>query len=114
MALNGADGAIHVGYRLVLSGLANQHLAVLGESHDGRGGTGSLGVGDDLCLAAFQNRDHRVGGSQVNTYCTSHSGVHPVVLILRRIVVVSHRAFSVNDSTHALQYPEFFSLVKSS
>ncbi len=72
VALDGRDGAVDVGDVLALGGLADQHLAVLGERDDGRRGPRALGVGDDGGLSALQDRDHRVGGTQVDSYCTSH------------------------------------------
>ena len=72
MALDGADGAVNVGHCLVLGRLPDEDFTVLGEGHDGRGGAGSLCVGDNLCFSAFQDGDAGVGGAEVNTYCASH------------------------------------------
>ena len=72
VSLDGADGAVNVGDRLVLCGLTDQNLAVLSEGYDGRRGACALGVGDNSCLAALEHRHHRVRGSKVNTYCASH------------------------------------------
>src|SRR5699024_8617259 len=44
VALDGADGAVNVGDRLVLCGLTDQNLAVLSEGYDGRRGACALGV----------------------------------------------------------------------
>ena len=73
VALDGANGAVNIGDRLVLGGLANENFAVLGKSHDGRGGAGTLGVSDNGCLATFQHGYNRVGGTKVNSYCASHN-----------------------------------------
>ena len=75
-ALDRTDGAVDVGHRLVLGGLADQHLAVARERDDGRRGTGALGVGDDDRVATFQYRDDGVGGPEVDSDRTSH-GVPP-------------------------------------
>ena len=56
-ALDRPDGAVDVGDRLALGDLADEHLAVLGERDDGRGGARALGVGDDRGLAALQDGD---------------------------------------------------------
>ena len=72
VALDGADGAVDVGHSLVLRGLANQDLAVLRESDDGRGGAGALRVSDHNRLAALEDGDDRVRGAKVNTNCTCH------------------------------------------
>jgi hypothetical protein len=70
--LHRADGAVDVGDGLALGDLADQHLAVLGEGHDGRGRPGALGVRDDGGLAALQDRDDGVGRPQVDTDRTCH------------------------------------------
>ena len=54
VALDRADGPVDVGDGLALGDLADQHLAVLGEGDDGRGGPRALGVRDDGGLAALQ------------------------------------------------------------
>lgn len=72
VALDGADGAVHVRDRLALGHLADEDLAVLGEGDDGRRGPGALGVGDDGGLAAFQNADDGVSGAQVDADRTCH------------------------------------------
>ncbi|MPM38574.1 hypothetical protein SDC9_85203 [bioreactor metagenome] len=72
VALHRADRTVDVGHRLTLGDLADQDLAALGEGDDGRGRTGTLGVRDDRRLAALEDSDDRVGGAEVDTYCTSH------------------------------------------
>ena len=71
-ALDGADRAIRVGNCLALGYLADQDLAGLGERHDRRRGAVALGVGDDDRLPAFQDAYHRVGGSEIDSYCFWH------------------------------------------
>ena len=72
VALDGGDGAVDVGDGLALRGLADEHLAVLGEGHDRRGRAEAFGVGDDGGLSTLEDGDHRVGGSEVDSYCSSH------------------------------------------
>src|SRR5699024_12708395 len=72
VARDRADGAVDVGDRLVLRRLADEDLAVLGERDDRRGRARALGVGDDRGVAALEDRDGRVGGAEVDAYCTSH------------------------------------------
>ena len=55
MALDRADGAVGVGDGLALGDLADEHLAVLGERDDRRGGAAALGVGDDGGFATFED-----------------------------------------------------------
>ncbi|ELP44522.1 putative NAD-specific glutamate dehydrogenase [Mycobacterium avium subsp. paratuberculosis S5] len=71
--LDRTDGAVDVGHRLVLGGLADEHLAVAGERDDGRGGPRALGVGDDDGVTALEDCDDGVGGPEVDTDRTSHS-----------------------------------------
>ncbi len=70
VALDRGDGAVDVGDGLALGGLADQHLAVLGEGDDGRGGAEALGVGDDGGLATLEDGHDGVGGAEVDTYCS--------------------------------------------
>ena len=72
VALDGANGPVDVGDGLVLRGLADENLSVLGECDDRRGRAGTLGVGDDLRLATLKYGNHRVRGAEVDTYCTRH------------------------------------------
>src|SRR5690606_28789747 len=73
VSLDGCDGAVDVGDRLALRGLADEGLAVLGECDDGWGGAEAFGVRDDGGFSTFKYRHHRVGGSQVDSYCSSHA-----------------------------------------
>ena len=72
LTLDRTDGPVDVGHRLVLGGLADQHLAVARERDDGRRGAGALGVGDDDGVATLQYRDDGVGGPEVDSDRTSH------------------------------------------
>ena len=74
VALDGADRTVDVGHGLTLRDLPDQDFATLGESDDRRGRTRAFGVGDDCGLAALKNGDDRVGGAEVDAYCTSHEG----------------------------------------
>ena len=49
---------------------ADEHLAVLGEGDDRGRGAEALGVRDDGGLAALEHCDDRVGGAEVDAYCT--------------------------------------------
>ena len=70
--LHGADGPVRVGDGLALGHLADEDLAGLGEAHHRRGGTPTLGVRDHDGLTRLQHTDHRVGGSQVDSYGLGH------------------------------------------
>ena len=72
LPLDRTDGPVDVGHRLVLGGLADEHLAVARERDDRRGGAGALGVGDDDGVATLQYRDDGVGGPEVDSDRTSH------------------------------------------
>jgi hypothetical protein len=79
VALDRADGPVDVGDGLALGDLADEHLAVLAERDDRRGGPATLGVRDDGRLSALEDGDGRVGGAQVDSDRTCH-GDSPVVL----------------------------------
>ena len=53
VALHRANSAVNVSNCLVLSRLPDENFTILGESNDGRGGAGSLRVGDNLRFSAF-------------------------------------------------------------
>ncbi len=72
VALDRANGAVHVGDRLALGHLADEHLAVLGEGDDGRRGPRALGVRDDGGLATLQNADDRVRRAEVDADRACH------------------------------------------
>jgi hypothetical protein len=65
-AFDGVDGAFGIGDRLPLGGVADQDVALVGESdHAGRDPVALL-VGNDLDLAALHHRHHRVRRAQVD------------------------------------------------
>ena len=72
VALDARDGAVDVGDGLALRGLADEHLAVLGERDDGRGRAEAFGVRDDLGLAALEHAHDGVRGSEVDSNSTCH------------------------------------------
>src|SRR5437660_539701 len=62
----GVDGGLAAGQ------LAHQALSRLGEGDDGRCGPATFGIWNDDRLAGLHDRDHRVGGAQVDAYCLCH------------------------------------------
>ena len=72
VALDGGDGAVNVGDGLALGDLANQDLTGLGEGDDRGGRASAFSVGDDSGLAAFEDGDSGVGGTEVDADCTCH------------------------------------------
>ena len=66
VALDRADRAVDVGDGLALGDLADEDLAVLGERDDAGRGARALGVRDDLRLAAGEDGDDGVGGTEVD------------------------------------------------
>ncbi len=72
-ALDRVDGVLGVRHRLPLCRLPHQPLAGLGKGHNGRSGTVTLAVGDDLGLAAFHNGHHGIGGAQIDANNLCHS-----------------------------------------
>src|SRR5690606_37610607 len=72
VALDGGDGAVDVRHRLALRGLADEHLAVFREGHDGRSRAKALGVRDDLGLTAFEHGDDGVRRSEVDSNSSCH------------------------------------------
>ena len=72
VALDGGDGAVNVGDGLALGDLANQDLTGLGEGDDRGGRASAFSVGDDSGLAAFEDGDSGVGGTEVDVDCTCH------------------------------------------
>src|SRR5207237_1000519 len=52
--------------------LAHQALSRFGKGDDGRRGPATFGIWNDDRLAGFHDRDHRVGGAQVDAYCLCH------------------------------------------
>ena len=72
-ALDGVEGVARVGDRLTLGGLAHRHFVVLGEGHDGRGGTVAFAVLDDPGLAALHDGHAGIGGTQVDADDLAHN-----------------------------------------
>ena len=70
--LDGRDGVLGVGDGLVLSRLADDSLAILAETDNGRSGAVTFRVDDDRGLAALENRHGRVGRAKVNTNNLAH------------------------------------------
>ena len=66
------DGLLGVGDGLALGDLANQSIAGLGKAHDGRGGAGTFGVGDDFGFTVFEQGNTGVGRAQVDTDDLAH------------------------------------------
>ena len=73
VTLDGAYSLIRVGDSLALCHLTYQTLAVLGECHNGRGGSCTLSVGDYHCIAAFHNGYAGVGCTKVDTNNFCHN-----------------------------------------
>ena len=71
-ALHGRNGVLRVGDSLVLSGLANNTLAVFAEALDRRSGAVAFGVHQNGGLIAFHNRHRGVRGAQVDTQNLAH------------------------------------------
>jgi len=71
-ALDGVDGVLGVGDLLVLGGLADESLLLLGEADDGGGDAVAAGVDEHLGGAALHDGDDGVGGSQVDADGLGH------------------------------------------
>jgi len=65
-ALDREDGVLRVGDLLVLRGLADEALALVGERDHRGGGAVALRVDENLRLTAFHDGDARVGGAEVD------------------------------------------------
>ena len=66
-ALDRIEGLHRIGDGLPLGGLADQALAGVGEGDHGRGRPCALGILNNLGVAAFHDRDARIGRAQVDT-----------------------------------------------
>ena len=71
-ALDGEEGALGIGDRLTLGGLADEALAVVGESDDRGRGARAFRVLDDLGRRALHDRDAGIGRPQVDADDFSH------------------------------------------
>ena len=72
MTLDGADRTGRVGNCLAFRHLADQTLAVLRETYDGRSQAGAFRVGDDGGFATFHYCHYGVRSAQVNTNYFRH------------------------------------------
>ena len=72
VALDGRHGVLHVGDSLALGDLADQGVSVLVDCDDGRGRATAFHVRDDLGVAALEDSDNGVRGSEVDSNCTCH------------------------------------------
>ena len=75
LTLDGRNGVVGVGDSLTLCNLTYQTVAGLGEADNGRGGAGTLRVGDDNGLAALHNSYAAVGSTKVDTNNLTHNEV---------------------------------------
>jgi hypothetical protein len=76
-ALHRVDRVLRVDDRLALGRDADQPLAVLVESDDGRRRAVAFGIGDHGRVAAFHDGDNAVGGAQVNADNFTHDILMP-------------------------------------
>src|SRR5207245_4598198 len=60
--------------------LAHQTLTGFGEGDHRRGGPPALSIRNDDRLAGLHDRDYRVRGAEVDSYCLCHSSITPLVL----------------------------------
>ena len=72
-ALDREYGVFRVGDRLALGRLAGEDLAILCESHHGRGRSGPFRVLDDFGIFAFHDSDAGIGRAKVNANDFGHS-----------------------------------------
>ena len=71
-ALDRKQSVVRVCYRLTLSRLTYQNLAIISVSDDGRGGAITLSVLDNFRIFTIQYSHTRVGGAQVDTNNFTH------------------------------------------
>ena len=71
-ALDRRNGVLGIGNSLVLCCLADDALAILAETDNGRSGAVTFRVDDNRGLAALENRHGRVGRAKVNTNNLAH------------------------------------------
>ncbi|CAB4596106.1 unannotated protein [freshwater metagenome] len=72
MSLDRANSALDVCDGLALGHLANKDFAIFGKGHDRGGCAGTFCVGDYRWLATFKYRYAAIGGSKVDSNCSSH------------------------------------------
>ena len=75
-ALDGEDGVLGVGDGLPLGDLAHQPLAALREADNGGGSTRTFFIWNDFWFAALEDRDARVGSSEIDADDFCH-GLYP-------------------------------------
>ena len=93
LTLDGRNGVVGVGDSLTLCNLTYQTVAGLGEADNGRGGAGTLRVGDDNGLAALHNSYAAVGSTKVNTNNLTHN-----------IKLLSYSSFRKHGNVNVLIY----------
>ena len=71
-ALDREEGALGIGHRLALGGLADEALAIIAEGDDRRGRPHALGVLDDFRRFAIHYGDARIGGAEIDPNDLSH------------------------------------------
>src|SRR4030095_1355424 len=71
-SLDGVHRILRVGNCLTFCDLSHQAAAILSESNHRRGGSATFGIGDNRGLATFHDRDHGVGGSQIDSNNLAH------------------------------------------
>ncbi len=94
LALDRADGPVRVRDRLALGDFADKDFAGLGKSHDGRSRAPAFCVRDDCGLARLQERDNRVGRSEVDSDGLGHC----LKASTSRDALVGTRMSSVQDT----------------
>uniref|UniRef100_K3Z7X2 Uncharacterized protein n=1 Tax=Setaria italica TaxID=4555 RepID=K3Z7X2_SETIT len=96
------DGALRVGRRLVLGGLADEPLAAVGEGDPGGRDPVALVVGDDLDVAVPVDADARVGRAQVDA--DHGAGVLVAASSMRRCGSVN-RGYEIGDQQREQKRP---------
>jgi hypothetical protein len=66
---------LRIQYRLPTGQLTDQPFALFAKAHNGRSSPHAFGIGYYNRLAAFHNRNDRIGGSQIYADYSSHSCV---------------------------------------
>src|SRR5690606_36074259 len=66
------DRPLRVEYRLAPRELTHQALTLGGERHHGRGRPRALRVGEHRGVTVLRGGDHRVRGSEIDSYCLRH------------------------------------------
>ena len=82
-ALDREDRVVGIGDGLALRNLTDQPLPVLGESHHRRRRPAAFLVDHNSGLSAFHDRDHRVGGAEVDSNHFAHLSQLPRKMIAK-------------------------------